>query len=236
MQTSAAQAHAISHIAANAAFLSEGAARIFDFGETAWREYCSADWYVSVLRAHGFDVETGSGGMPTAFAAHWSNGPGPAILLYAEYDAVPGNCQAASVMRGPRPGLSVHAGGHTDPHSGLGMAGPRRASRAAIGDAASRYRRQPALYRRACRKGARLQSRSTRARGYYDGLDAILSFHPFYMLPMCNTVRWETHCGAAYAMIYRFVCDEPEGWGQSDGAPIPPIPFRHPRAGGPMTR
>ena len=50
-------------------------------------------------------------------------------------------------------------------------------------------------------------------KGYYDGLAAILSFHPFYMLPLCNTVRWDTHCGAAYSMIYRFICDEPENWG-----------------------
>src|SRR5690606_32926085 len=59
------------------------------------------------------------------------------------------------------------------------------------------------------------------ASGYYDGLDAMISFHPFYMLPMCNTVRWDTHCGAAYGMIYRFVCDQPEAWTKGDAAPIP---------------
>ena len=50
----------------------------------------------------------------------------------------------------------------------------------------------------------------------------MLSFHPFYMMPLCNTVRWDTHCGAAYAMIYRFICDRPHDWlqGNSD-APIP---------------
>ena len=48
------------------------------------------------------------------------------------------------------------------------------------------------------------------AKGYYDGLAGMISFHPFYMLPLCNTARWDTHCGAAYAMIYRFICDEPE--------------------------
>jgi aminobenzoyl-glutamate utilization protein B len=26
-------------------------------------------------------------------------------------------------------------------------------------------------------------------RGYYDDIDAIVSFHPFYMLPLCNTAR-----------------------------------------------
>ena len=50
------------------------------------------------------------------------------------------------------------------------------------------------------------------AKGYYDGLAGMISFHPFYMLPLCNTARWDTHCGAAYAMIYRFICDEPEDW------------------------
>jgi aminobenzoyl-glutamate utilization protein B len=41
------------------------------------------------------------------------------------------------------------------------------------------------------------------------------------MLPLCNTVRWDTQCGAAYSMIYRFRCDAPESWGAKDGAPIP---------------
>jgi aminobenzoyl-glutamate utilization protein B len=41
------------------------------------------------------------------------------------------------------------------------------------------------------------------------------------MLPLCNTVRWDTHCGAAYAMIYRFACEAPEGWARDTGTPIP---------------
>jgi aminobenzoyl-glutamate utilization protein B len=50
----------------------------------------------------------------------------------------------------------------------------------------------------------------------------MISFHPFYMLPLCNTARWDTHCGAAFAMIYRFICERPEDWGgKRDGAPIP---------------
>ena len=39
------------------------------------------------------------------------------------------------------------------------------------------------------------------ARGYYDGVDAVLSWHPFYMLPYSNTCRWDTHCGAYYGVI-----------------------------------
>ncbi|MCX7304160.1 MAG: amidohydrolase [Hyphomicrobiales bacterium] len=193
---------------------------IFDFGETAWREYESSAWYIDLLRKEGFEVEAGSGGMPTAFAARWTNGPGPTIGMFAEYDAVPGNCQDAATVKRPRPGLSEHAGGHTDPHSGLGIAslGALLATKAAMQQrgikGTLRFTGEPA-------EKVRGSKPIHAAKGYYDGLDGMISFHPFYMLPLCNTVRWDTHCGAAYAMIYRFICDQPERWARSDSAPIP---------------
>src|SRR5262245_15284991 len=94
---------------------------IWNYAETALREYKSAAWYVERLRQEGFEVETGSGGMPTAFVATFTSGKGPVVGAYAEYDAVPGNCQAATTKRQPRAGLSRHAAGHTDPHSALGI-------------------------------------------------------------------------------------------------------------------
>lgn len=197
---------------------------IFDFGETAWREYQSAAWYVDLLKREGFSVEEGSGGMPTAFCANWTGpgGAGPTIGMYAEYDAVPGNCQDAATVRRARPGLSEHAGGHTDPHSGLGISslGGVLATKAAMqrhGLAGTlRFTGEPA-------EKVRGSKPIHAAKGYYDGLAGMISFHPFYLLPLCNTVRWDTHCGAAYSMIYRFVCDEPEAWARAagDGAPIP---------------
>ncbi len=220
MTLSPAQNHAISHIDRIRPELSAWTSTIFDFGETAWREYQSAAWYVEILRKNGFSVEEGSAGMPTAFAAQWSNGAGPSIGLYAEYDAVPGNCQAAVPYKMPRSGLSQWAGGHTDPHSGLGISGlgGLLATKAAMQHhgitGTLRFTGEPA-------EKVRGSKPIHAAKGYYDGLDAMLSFHPFYMLPMCNTVRWDTHCGAAYSMIYRFICDEPENWGISDDAPIP---------------
>ena len=59
--------------------------------------------------------------MPTAFCAEWTNGSGPTLASYAEYDAVPGQCQAAVPYKIPRKGLSEYASGHTDPHSALGI-------------------------------------------------------------------------------------------------------------------
>ncbi|MEW9838267.1 amidohydrolase [Mesorhizobium marinum] len=217
-----AQTTALEFVDGTRHLLSAWTRTIFDFGETAWREYQSAAWYVDLLKREGFSVEEGSGGMPTAFCAQWTNGPGPTIGMYAEYDAVPGNCQDAATVRRPRPGLNEHAGGHTDPHSALGMSslGALLATRAAMQrhglQGSLRFTGEPA-------EKVRGSKPIHAARGYYDGLDAMLSFHPFYMLPLCNTVRWDTHCGAAYAMIYRFVCDTPEAWARAagDGAPIP---------------
>ncbi len=208
------------HVVANADYLSRGCATIFEYAEPAWREYRSAAWYVAELRKAGFDVEEGSGGMPTAFCAQWSNGAGPVVGMYAEYDAVPANCQAAAPARAPRGGLGFQAAGHTDPHSALGMAGlgGLLATKAAMEHhgikGGLRFTGEPA-------EKVRGSKPIHAAKGYYDGLAAMLSFHPFYMLPMCNTVRWDTHCGAAYAIIYRFRCDDTQAWGTSDGAPIP---------------
>jgi aminobenzoyl-glutamate utilization protein B len=113
--TTSAQRTAMAYVEARKGDLSAWTKHIFDLGETAWREYESAAWYVALLRREGFAVEEGSAGMPTAFAAQWSNGAGPAIGMYAEYDAVPGNCQDATTAKRPRPGLSEHAGGHPIP-------------------------------------------------------------------------------------------------------------------------
>lgn len=201
--------------------LSQWHRTIWEYAEPAWREYRSVAWYVSLLCEQGFEVEEGSGGMPTAFSATWSNGDGPTLLTYAEYDAVPGNGQAASTTREPRTGLSEFAPGHTDPHSALGistLAGllATKAAMEAQGIPGTlKYTGEPAEKVQGSKVVHGL-------RGYYDNVDAILSFHPFYMLPLCNTARWDTHCGSYYSKIYTFICDEPESWQLTNlDSPIP---------------
>ena len=198
---------------------SEWASTIFDHGETAWREYRSAAWYVDLLRGEGFDVEVGSGGMPTAFSATWTNGDGPTILTYSEYDGVPGNGQAPVTHRAPRRGLSRFSGGHTDPHSALG-----------IGSLAGTLAAKAVMHQRGIGGTLRLMGEPAEkvrgskpihaAAGYYRGVDAILSWHPFYMLPYSNTCRWDTHCGPYYGVIYEFLCDSPQTWLADSTSPI----------------
>ena len=225
-----AQLSAIQHVQAHHAQYSDWHSTIWHYAEPAWREYRSAAFFVEKLREAGFMVEQGSGGMPTAFSAHWSNGTGPTLGAYAEYDAVPGNCQAAATQRGPRTGLSPYAPGHTDPHSALGIGalagllGAQHAMREHGLTGTLRFFGEPAEKV----QGSKLVHG---LRGYYDGIDAMLSFHPFYMLPLCNTVRLDTHCGAYYSRIYSFICDEAETWGV--GNADSPIPASHSAARAP---
>lgn len=206
--------------------------RIWELAEPAWREYRSQAWYVERLRAEGFEVEDGSAGMPTAFSAVWSNGEGPTLLTYAEYDAVPGNNQAATTSETPREGLSRFAPGHTDPHSVLGIStlagvlATQHAMRTHGITGTLKYTGEPAEKMHGSKVVHGL-------RGYYDGVDAIVSFHPFYMLPLCNTARWDTQCGAYYSKVYTFVCDHPETWQISTADPNSPIPASHSAARAP---
>lgn len=204
---------------------------IWEYAEPAWREYRSAEWYVRRLRKEGFTVEENSGGMPTAFAAEWANGDGPTILSYAEYDAVPGNSQAAVTVEQPQDGLSKFAPGHTDPHSALGIStlagllATKHAMEQHSIPGRLKYTGEPAEKMHGSKVVHGLK-------GYYDDTDAIISFHPFYMLPLCNTARWDTQCGAYYSKVYTFVCDEPETW-QLSANPNSPIPASHSAARAP---
>lgn len=210
--------------------LSDWNQEIWNYAETAWREYKSSKWYVQRLRKEGFSVEEASGDMPTAFCATWKNGDGPTIGGYAEYDAVPDNCQAADTVEMPREGLSKYAGGHTDPHSalGIGSLGGFLAAKEVMekndikgtlkffGEPAEKLRGSKPIHA---------------SKGYYDNLDAAISFHPFYMLPLSNTTRWDTHCAVAYSAMYTFTCDESESWNTSSGNS--PIPASHAAARSP---
>jgi aminobenzoyl-glutamate utilization protein B len=213
-------------IAVNHETLSAFHRQIWGFAEPAWREYRSADAYVDLLRTHGFDVEVGSGGMPTAFCARWGDS-GPTLCTYAEYDAVPGCSQAPVPRRQPRDDLHPFAPGHTDPHSALGVG-------ALAGVLAARY----ALERHGIR--ARLiffgepaektcGSKPVHAlKGYYDGLDAVISYHPEF----CNTTIWDTQFAPYWSCVFTFLLDEAAQWVEPSLLVWPGEPQASPHAPG----
>jgi aminobenzoyl-glutamate utilization protein B len=193
-------------IEANRPRLSDFHQQIWQYAETAWREYRSARAFCELLRAEGFAVEEGSGGMPTAFVARWGRGR-PVLATYAEYDAVPENSQDQVPYRCPRPGLHPWAPGHTDPHSSLGVAaltGLLAAKHAMErGDIAGTL----AFFGEPAEKVCGSKPVHA-AKGYYDDLDAAVSYHPH----ATNTIIWDTHCGAYWSGVFSFECLEPETW------------------------
>lgn len=57
--------------------------------ELAFEEIQAAEFLTRTMEAHGFSVERGVAGLPTAFTATYASGKGPTIAFLAEYDALP---------------------------------------------------------------------------------------------------------------------------------------------------
>lgn len=58
--------------------------------ELGEQEYQAAERLTAILTAHGYTVERGVAGLPTAFVATYETAPGgPAVGFLAEYDALP---------------------------------------------------------------------------------------------------------------------------------------------------
>jgi aminobenzoyl-glutamate utilization protein B len=205
-QLKAARQAALDWIAANEARMSAFNAGIWAHAEPAWREYRSLRDYVELLRAEGFEVEEGSGQMPTAFTATWGKG-GPVLASFSEYDAVPGNSQQVVPYQAPRAGLHPYTAGHTDPHSVLGTA----ALTAILGaKAAMQSQGIPGTLKLFGEPAEKVCGSKPihAAKGYYDGLDAAVVWHPW----PSNTVTGDIHFGAYWSAVISFEAPAPETW------------------------
>lgn len=188
---------------------------IWGYAEPAWREYRSAAAYVRMLRQEGFEVEEGSGGMPTAFMASWGDS-GPVVGLFAEYDASPGTSQETVPHRQHREQFHPWAPGGTDAHSALGVGAAtgaialKRAIEATGGVGRIRLFGEPA--EKVCGSKA-----VHAAKGYYDNLDFAIAYHP---QPQ-NAVMGEMQACLYWGVVLTFECTESTPWipAQAEGAP-----------------
>src|SRR3989304_6985062 len=64
--------------------------QIHDHPELGYQEMQACAWLSEFLAAKGLKVETGVGGVETAFRATIEGGDGPTIAILCEYDALPG--------------------------------------------------------------------------------------------------------------------------------------------------
>jgi aminobenzoyl-glutamate utilization protein B len=86
--------------------------RVWEIAETALRETRSAEVLAAYAEKHGFTVQRGVAGMPTAFVASYGTGS-PVIAIMGEYDALPGLSQKPTATKEAfAPGAAGQGCGH----------------------------------------------------------------------------------------------------------------------------
>jgi len=147
--------------------------QVWAFAETALRETRSAALLADSAEAHGFEVERGVAGMPTAFVASYGEGR-PIIGVLGEYDALPGISQRAQPTIEP---LVPGGAGHGCGHNLLGAASLGAAL--AIKDliASGELSGTVHYYGTPAEEAVGGKLYMVRA-GLFDDLDAVLAWHP----------------------------------------------------------
>lgn len=88
--------------------------QIFSYGELGFQEVETSRYLTALLERHGFTVERGTSGMPTAWVARWGHGH-PVIALGSDIDGIPQASQKPGVAyRAP---LVEGAPGHGEGHN-----------------------------------------------------------------------------------------------------------------------
>jgi aminobenzoyl-glutamate utilization protein B len=97
---------------------------IWSYAELGLEEHNTANLLINYLEKEGFAIEKGVAGMPTAFVATFSNGPGPTIGVLGELDALPMLSQeAANPAQTPITDIKgAIAPGHGCTHNCMGTA------------------------------------------------------------------------------------------------------------------
>lgn len=125
------------------------------------------------LRSHGFTVETGQAGMPTAFVATYGSGT-PVIALLAEFDALPGISQDTVPYRQPvEAGGSGHACGHNV--FGTGAVAGAAAIKAWLAETGNQGTIK--VFGTPAEEGGGGKVYLVRD-GFFDGVDIVLDWHP----------------------------------------------------------
>ncbi|WP_157014471.1 amidohydrolase [Mesorhizobium xinjiangense] len=126
------------------------------------------------LKAHGFEIDTGVAGIPTAFIARRGSGEGPVIAILAEMDALPGFSQDASPERRAMDGLEA---GHACGHHLFGAGSVAAAIAVADWLEANGVDGQIRLYGTPAEEGGSGKVYMVRA-GLFDDVDVTLHWHP----------------------------------------------------------
>ncbi len=88
--------------------------QVFSYSELGFQEFETSRYLAGVLRKHGFQVQEGVAGMPTAFVASWGSGK-PVIALGSDIDCLPQASQKPGVAY--KDPVIAGAPGHGEGHN-----------------------------------------------------------------------------------------------------------------------
>lgn len=148
---------------------------IWEHPELSMQEYYSSSVLIELLKKHGFAVEEGAAGMPTAFIASYGSGR-PVIGINAEYDALPGLSQDPKKLE--KSPLRAGAPGQGCGHNLLGTGGVKAAI--AVKNAMDKFNLSGTVKvlgtpgEELC-LGKPFMGKA----GYLEGYDAFLDWHPW---------------------------------------------------------
>jgi aminobenzoyl-glutamate utilization protein B len=87
---------------------------VFSFGELGFQEFETSKYLTGILEQHGFTIERGIAGIPTAWMATWGSGK-PVIALGSDIDCIPQASQKPGVPH--HEPLVAGAPGHGEGHN-----------------------------------------------------------------------------------------------------------------------
>ncbi|MGW8268572.1 MAG: amidohydrolase [Longimicrobiales bacterium] len=152
--------------------LSNIAMEIWDLAELGYQESQSAELLARELEAHGFSLDRGVAGIPTAFVASYGNGD-PVIGILGEYDALPGINQDRVPERRPVEGKDR---GHACGHNLFGTASAAAAMAVAEWLDETGSRGTIRFYGTPAEEGGSGKVYMVRA-GLFDDVDVVLTWH-----------------------------------------------------------
>lgn len=175
--------------------------KIWEFAELGLIEFKSSDLLAEELERHGFKVEKGIAGMPTAFVASWGESK-PVIGIMGEYDALPGLSQKKVPHKEP---VELGSPGHGCGHNIHGTSGV--AAAVAVKKTMAKHGLEGTIKFFGCPAEENFSGKIFMVRdGFFCGVDAVISHHPGTMnaatLESClalNSVKYHFHGKNAHA-------------------------------------
>jgi len=193
--------YAISWIEDNKERIIKISDEIWSFAELGLVEHKSSSLLIRELEKHGFKIERGVAGMPTAFIASYGDSK-PIIAIMGEYDALPGLSQKKTPYKEPlRPGEPGHGCGHNI-YGASGLA-----AAIAVRYAMEKYGLGGTIRFYGCPAEENFSGKVFMVReGCFNDVDAAISHHPSSMngatLKSClalNSVKFHFYGKAAHA-------------------------------------